>query len=288
MGLNLLRRRKLGTADGLVNLHGKRLPGLQRQRQLRQGHRRDVRRRVMDDLGVDQARREDPVVDNHPENMLSPTLMPKSPPMPMKIKFGSRLRVRFARPTPLDEQGEGKMSGKPPHAAAESADEHPGQGRDAQRPGLLHRLVAVRIHDLEGFAGGNVAGEAELIHLDHLPLQRNRHEQPQVQNDRDEQGELPPDKLIAGEHRQGGHRGDQPGRRNPACRHGHGHHHGVFHDAECPPHDADGAEGLEDGEDDDDRGDVHAQPPARLQADVEVRHRHQRRRRSCRPIPPGR
>ena len=38
---------------------------------------------------------------------------------------------------------------------------------------------------------------------------------------------------------------------------------------------ADAAEGLEDGEDDDHRRDVHAQAPAGFQADVEVRQRHQ-------------
>ena len=59
IGFQLFRRGKLGTADGLFKLHGQRLPGLDRQRQLRRGHGDEFWRVVANDLLFDQSRRED-------------------------------------------------------------------------------------------------------------------------------------------------------------------------------------------------------------------------------------
>ena len=67
IGLQFFGRGKLGTPDGLFKLDGKRLPGLDRQRQLRRGDGLDLRRRVVDDLLLDQSRREDSVVDDQPQ-----------------------------------------------------------------------------------------------------------------------------------------------------------------------------------------------------------------------------
>ena len=168
-----------------------------------------------------------------------------------------------------------ELGGNPAGAIAQAGNEHAQHPGDAHGLGLFHAFGALRVHGLDGFAGRDIAGKAERIHLNHLALERDGHEEAKQENHADEQGKLPPDELVAGEHGQRGNGGNETGGGNPARGNGHGHDDGVFLHADFILHQTGPAQGFEDGENDNDGGDVHAQAPAGFQTNVQVGKRHQ-------------
>ena len=148
-------------------------------------------------------------------------------------------------------------------------------GRE-ERPRLHHRLAAGRVHALERFGGGDAGRERELIDVDQLPLERDRHEHAQKRQRRQPEHDLPPLHQPAGGEIERGQRRHEPRARHVAGGAGGATHRVVFERRErpVPPRRHHLLEHREDGIGDDRRRDRDAQTPAGLEPHVEVRDRH--------------
>ena len=122
--------------------------------------------------------------------MLADTRMPVRAPAAMKITSQSKRTERFIDAVPekrliesLEERIAGEWLQTGVNQAKPFLPELVDRGQDAgdaQRPRRAHSFLPVGVQCPQGFRGGNSAGKAQLLDIDHLALHGDRHRDPQT------------------------------------------------------------------------------------------------------------